>query len=157
MRCLLFFFLVFLLLTFSSCKFIKRNIFFKESALKAMMLKHKQDSVRVSDSLRFIQEEQISLENSRLDSARKEDENRKMQNSRLKYKIIVGSFTNSQNARDLSESYKSRGFNSDIINANDDSVEYVSAEAYDNQKQAMERLSVFKTTIEPKAWLYVVK
>lgn len=121
------------------------------------MLKHKQDSVRVSDSLRFIQEEQISLENSRLDSVRKEDENRKIQNSRLKYKIIVGSFTNFQNARDLSESYKSRGFNSDIINANDDSVEYVSAEAYDNQKQAMERLREFKTTIEPKAWLYVVK
>ena len=145
------------ILSFSSCKFLKRNIFSKEKNLKAMILKQKQDSVRVSDSIRFIQEEQVSLENSRLDSVRKEDENRRISNSRLKYKIIVGSFTNFQNARDLSESYKSRGFNSDIINATDDSVEYVSAEAYDNQKQAMERLREFKTTIEPKAWLYVVK
>jgi hypothetical protein len=154
MRYLLFLAFLLFCLPNTSCKFIRTNILSKETELKKSLQKQKQDSIRIADSLRIIQEEQISLENAKLDSARREDENRKILNSKLKYKIIVGSFTNAQNARDLLESYKSRGFNPDIIILNNDSIEYVSAEAYDNKKQAMERLKEFKSAIDPKAWIY---
>jgi hypothetical protein len=157
MRYIIFLILLLFSLPNSSCKFISTNILSNETELKKNLFKQKQDSIRIADSLKIIQEEQISLENSKLDSVRKEDENRRILNGRLKYKIIVGSFTNSQNARDLLESYKSRGFNSDIIISEADSIEYVSAEAFDDERKAMERLKEFKATIDSKAWLYVAK
>lgn len=157
MRYLLFACLLMFSLMGSSCKYINLNILQEKTSFSEKVLKEKQDSIRLVDSIRIIEEELLALENTKLDSVRNEDENRKILNSRLKYKIIVGSFSNFENARDLSESYKARGFNSDIIIAEDDSLEYVFVEAYDNQKKAEDRLREFKATIEPKAWLYVAK
>ena len=156
MRYLLFACLLIFLMGFS-CKFVDLNILTGRHNMSETALKAKQDSIRLADSLRIIQEDLLTLENAKLDSVMKDDVIRKKQNSRLKYKIIVGSFSNFENARDLSESYKARGFNSDIIIVEGDSLEYVFAEAYEDQGKALDRLREFKATIEKNAWLYVEK
>jgi negative regulator of genetic competence, sporulation and motility len=154
MRYLLLFSLLCIIMTHQSCKDLNLNLFSASQKAKNLALKEKQDSLRIADSIRIVQEELLELENTKLDSVRKENEKLKIRNSENRYRIVVGSFTSAQNALALAESYKSKGFAAELINAHDDGTVYVSVESYDNKSRAMERLREIKLSIEPRAWLY---
>ncbi len=66
----------------------------------------------------------------------------------------MGLLLSPQNAIDLAESYKAKGFASEIITAPDAGIVYVSIESYSDKSRAVERLREIKLSIEPRAWLY---
>jgi hypothetical protein len=80
-------FLIVLLVALPSCKYFKGG---KKADALAVLLAQ-QDSIRVSDSLRKAQNELMAIENAKIESARKVEEERLTLETKFKYNIIVGS------------------------------------------------------------------
>lgn len=148
---------MFIFIVLSSCKDLNLSFFSAAQNENSRSLKEKQDSLRIADSIQIVQTELLELENVKLDSVRKEEAKKKVQNSSFRYKIIVGSFTSSQNARDLAEAYKARGFVIEIIKVPETAIEYVSVESHETRSSAMERLKEIRLTVDPGAWLYTAE
>jgi hypothetical protein len=144
---------ILLLVALPSCKYFKSGK--KEAA--AALLKARQDSTRVADSLRKVQDDLMAIETARLDSARKAEEERMAWEKKNKYNIIVGSFITPEYAKSLAEVYKGKGYSTSIIKMEGGRFELVSAEAHDSFRQALNRLTEFQDTIEPDAWMYIRK
>ncbi len=73
----------------------------------------KQDSVRVADSIRQVQEQLLALEAARLDSIRVAEEAREA--LATQYNIIVGSSVTPEYAIAWAEEFRSRGYDAKII------------------------------------------
>jgi len=143
-----------LLVVPTSCKYFKGSGK-KEKALAA--LHARQDSIRVADSIRSVQDRLMAIETARLDSIKKADEERLAWESKFKYNIIVGSFVTPEYARGLAEVYKTKGYQPRIIKMEGSRFELVSAEAHDSFRKAVARLKEFQETIELDAWMYIKK
>jgi hypothetical protein len=154
MRHLSAFVFVALLVFLPSCKYFKGGLFGKKTNTMAILLAQ-QDSVRVADSIKKVQDRLFALESAKLDSVRKADEERLALES--KYNIIVGSFITPEYARGLAEVYRKQGYDTKIIKMEGGRFELVSAEAHDSFKKAVSRLKEFKDTIELEAWMYIKK
>jgi hypothetical protein len=149
-------FLVIFLVLLPSCKYFKsEGLFGRKKAATDLILKVKQDSTRIADSLRKVQELEMVLENERLAAAKKADEERLLSDSRYRYNIIVGSFTTPGYAKGLAEKYRSRGYDARIIIREGDKVELVSAEAHESLTKAVTRLKEFQDTVELNSWIYI--
>jgi hypothetical protein len=147
--------LIIILVCVPSCKFFKgKKLFGKKDAVMAEYMA-KQDSIRVADSLRKVQERLLAIETARLDSIRIIDENRKALAS--KYNIIVGSFITPQYARAWSDEYHNRGYDAQIIKMEGTSFELVSAETHESLRKAAVRLRQFQDTVQIDAWIYIKK
>jgi hypothetical protein len=147
--------LILLLIVFPSCKFLKSKGLFnkKERALKEMMVL--QDSIRVADSLKKVQDDLLAIESARLESERLAEEERIANENRFKYNIIVGSFITPEYAKEYAEEYKVLGYDPNIIKMSGSNFELVSAEAHNNFNEAVARLRQFQDTVQIEAWLYI--
>lgn len=147
--------LVALLVVLPSCKYFKGRGLFGRKADTMAVWHARQDSIRVADSIRNAQARLMAEENARADSLRKTGEEQIAVSS--KYNIIVGSFITPEYAKRLAENYREKGYNTNIIKMEGSRFELVSAESYDNFKQAFSRLKEFQGNIEVDAWMYIKK
>lgn len=115
----------------------------------------KQDSVRVADSIKRVQDRLLAIENARFDSIRLASEQQLALSSR--YNIIVGSFITPEYARAWAEEYRNRGYDAQIIKMEGTKFELVSAESHESIRKAVARLSQFQDTVDIDTWIYVRK
>lgn len=155
MKHLSFLVLIAFLTILPSCKFFREKGLFNKKAKTLAFLKAQQDSLRVSDSLRNVQEQLLALENAKLDSIQNTDRERMSVQSR--YNIIVGSFITPAYARSYAEEYNKMGYNTKIIKAAGSSFEFVSAESHESLRKAITRLNQFQDTVQIEAWIYINK
>lgn len=148
--------LVLMLVALPGCKYFKGKKLFGKKADTMAVWQARQDSIRVVDSIRKVQERLQAIEDARLDSIRIAEEKRALE-LKNKYNIIVGSFITPQYARDHAETYRQKGYDVRIIDMEGGRFELVSAEAYESFRKAVERLQYFQDNVEFGAWLYVVK
>jgi cell division protein FtsN len=144
-------FIAFLVLT-PSCKFFGGKAK-KEKELSVLLAR--QDSIRVADSLRRVQERMMALENAKLDSIRLAEEEIIANESR--YNIIVGSFITPQYAKDLQAEYIKQGYNAQILKVAGSRFELVAAEGHKSFRTAVDRLKQFQDTIQLDTWMYIKK
>jgi hypothetical protein len=147
--------LVALLVVLPSCKYFKGRGLFGRKADTMAVWHARQDSIRVADSIRNAQARLMAEENARADSLRKIGEEQRAVTS--KYNIIVGSFITPEYAKRLAENYRQKGYNTNIIKMAGSRFELVSADSYDNFRQALSRLKDFQSSIEVDAWMYIKK
>jgi hypothetical protein len=157
MRHLAAFLLVLALVFMPSCKFFKGKKLFGRKAREMELLKIKQDSIRVADSLKQVQEKLLAMEKARLDSINTAEEQRKAWEIENKYNIIVGSFITPEYARSLAEEYRQKGYNVRILKMEGGRFELVSAEAHSNLNKAIGRLKEFQDNIVTDAWIYIYR
>ncbi len=148
---------IILLVVLPSCKYFKGKKLFGKKADTMVAWQAKQKSIRVADSIKKVQERLKAVEDARLDSIRRADEERRAWELKYKYNIIVGSFITPEYAKDYNEEYRSRGYNSRIIKMRDSRFELVSAEAHESFSKAVARLAEFQDTVEIDAWMYIIK
>ncbi len=149
--------LILLMVLFPSCKFLKEKgiIGKKDRALAKMMAV--QDSIRVADSLKQVQEKLMAIENAKLDSLRKVEEERLALEAKLKYNLIVGSFLTPEYAKELSEEYRKMGYNPQIIKIDESNFQFVAAEAHNSFNTAVARLRQFQDTVQIDTWMFIKK
>ncbi|MFO7621216.1 MAG: hypothetical protein R6W81_08105 [Bacteroidales bacterium] len=143
-----------------SCKFIKEKGWFGagKKARQFEMLKARQDSIRVTDSLKRIENRLRALEQARIDSIRLAEEEKQSWENRYKYNLIVGSFLTPEYARDWAEEYLKMGYSETrIIKMEGTGFELVSAEAYENYNRAISRLHQYLDTVNIDTWLYILR
>ena len=148
--------LVLMLVALPGCKYFKGKKLFGRKADTMAVWQARQDSIRVVDSIRKVQERLQAIEDARLDSIRIAEEKRALE-LKNKYNIIVGSFITPQYARDHAETYRQKGYEVRIIKMEGGRFELVSAEAHESFRTAVTRLQYFQNNVEIGAWLYVVK
>ena len=147
--------LIFLLAVTPSCNFLKNKGLFGKKAKTLAALLAQQDSVRVADSIRKVQEQFLAIETAKLDSVRLEEEARQAAAKSSKYNIIVGSFITPEYAKEHAETYRQQGYDSKVFRMDGSNFELVSAESHQNLRKAISRLQQFQDTIEIDAWLYI--
>jgi cell division protein FtsN len=148
-------FLILLLAVAPSCNFLKNKGIFGKKANTLATLLAQQDSIRVADSIRKVQEQILAIENAKLDSIRQEEEVKQAAAQTSKYNIIVGSFITPEYARDHAEAYRLQGYDSKIIGMEGSNFELVSAESHQSLRKAISRLQQFQDTVEIDAWMYI--
>lgn len=150
------FILVIFLISLPGCKYFKGKKLFGKKARETELLKAKQDSIRVADSIIKVQERLKAIEDARLDSIRLAEEKRAW-DLQHKYNIIVGSFITPEYARSYAETYRQKGYDARIIRMEGGRFDLVSAEAHQSFRKAVARLQQFQDTIQIDAWLYIMK
>lgn len=115
----------------------------------------RQDSIRVADSLTAVRNRIEAAEKARIDSLNRIEQERLAYEARFRYHIIVGSFITPEYARAFNEQVKKEGYTSQIVRRPGSRFEFVSAEAHENLKRAVERLMQFRDTVAYDAWIYI--
>lgn len=157
MRQLAAFFVIILLVTLPSCKFLREKGFIGKKAKVQATFQLKQESIRVADSIKKVQNQIMAIEQARLDSLAKVEQDRLVWESRNRYNIIVGSFITPEYARIYSSDLMKKGYSTTIIKLEGTQFEMVSAEAHDNFRTAVNRLKLFQDTVAYDAWMYIIK
>jgi DNA polymerase III epsilon subunit-like protein len=146
-----------MLIFLPSCKYFKGGGLFGRKARALAIEKALIDSVRVLDSLQKVKDKLTEIENARLDSLKRADEERLAFESKHKYNIIVGSFITPEYAKMMNEAYRKQGYDPSIIKMENSRFELVSVEGHDSFRNAVARLSQFRDTVQLESWLYVKK
>ena len=149
--------LIFLLAVVPSCKYIKNKGLFGKKDRTLERLRAEQDSIRVADSIRKVQESLLVIKNAKLDSIRLKKEAQQAAINTSKYNIIVGSFLTPEYAKGLAETYRLLGYDTKILKKEDSNFELVSAESHQSLRTAITRLHQFQDTVEINAWIYIRK
>ena len=146
---------IIMLVILPSCKYFKSGGLFgkKQKALDELLAT--QDSIRVADSLKKVQDRLLALENARIDSLRRAEEERLALESR--YNIIVGAFITPEYAAGFAEEYRKLGYDAQILKLEGTSFELVAAEGHKSFRTAVTRLNAFQDTVTIDAWLYIKK
>jgi len=155
MRQLTAIFLVLIVAMASSCKFFKeKKLFGKKDRLMAEW-QAKQDSIRVADSIKHVNDSLLVIENARLDSIMMADQQQVELESR--YNIIVGSFITPEYAEACAENYRNRGYDARIIQKENSRFALVSAESHESVRRAIARANQFQDTVEMDSWIYSIR
>jgi hypothetical protein len=145
-----------LLISLSSCKFIKEKGWFGTSKADTLVAwQAKQDSIRVADSIEVEIEKMKMQEQERLDSLQAIEDARMEWESRFKYHIIVGSFLTPEYANDYLAYYQSMGYNATIVPGPKGRFNLVSAEVHESISEAIRRLAAYQDTVDFESWLYI--
>lgn len=145
-----------LLVCLPSCKFIRKKGWFgTRKAESVLVLQARQDSIRLADSLQSVIARNAAIEQARLDSLNRIEQERLAYEARFKYHIIVGSFITPEYARDFQVYIQKEGYNSRIIQKPDSRFELVSAESHESLRKAVDRLIQFRDTVAYDAWIYI--
>ena len=155
MRHLSLVFLILLLGVAPSCNFFKNKGIFGKKAKTLATLLAQQDSIRVADSIRKVQDQILEMENAKLDSIRLAEEAAQIAAQTGRYNIIVGSFITPEYARSHAETYRLEGYDTKVIKMEGTDFELVSAESHKNLRKAASRLQQFQDTVEIEAWIYI--
>jgi hypothetical protein len=155
-------FIIIILLFFPARRFLRKNGFFlfdKKTRNEALLWAH-QDSIRVADSLKRIKIESNLPQDKQQDSTfklNKEESPALARDIRDTYCIIIGTFSNAENARQAAGKYRSRGYKTSIISKtgkNGVKIELVSVKTFNNLNEATRYLREFKVKFDPGAWIY---
>lgn len=157
MRHLLLVLVLGLLIILPSCKYFKGGLHFGKRAKTLAIMKAKDDSIRVADSLQKVKDLLYKAEEARVDSMRMAEEALQAMQSKHKYNIIVGSFITPEYAKLLTEDYRKQGFDPKILQMEGSRFELVSIDAYDSFTRAVSQLEKFRDTVQLDSWLYVKK
>ena len=149
--------LIGLLIILPSCKYFKGGGLFGRKARTMAIMKAHEDSIRVADSIRKVQDRLLAIELARLDSVKKADEARLAWESSHRYNIIVGSFITPEYAKGLAEEYRKQGYEPKVLKMEGGRFELVSVEAHDIFRKAVSRLKEFQDTVQFEAWMYIKK
>lgn len=149
--------IVLLLILSPSCKKIKERGLFGKKAKTLEMLMVQQDSIRVADSLKRVENRIRAVEEARLDSILQAEQEKAAYEARNRFNIIVGSFVTPEFAQAWAEEYRKQGYDSKVIRMANSKFELVVAESYDNFSKAVQRLDQFQDTVDIDSWLYVNK
>lgn len=79
------------------------------------------------------------------------------ENTKIRFDIIAGSFSEMEKARIRARQYFSKGYAIDLIETTDRNgrkVILVSVKTFDNKDKAKKYLSEFQRDVDPTAWLY---
>jgi hypothetical protein len=146
---------IIMLVILPSCKYFKSGGLFgkKQKALDELLAT--QDSIRVADSLKKVQDHLLAMENARIDSLRRVEEERLAMES--KYNIIVGAFITPEYAKGFADEYRKLGYDAQILKLEGTSFELVAAEGHKSFRTAVTRLNAFQDTVTIDAWLYIKK
>ena len=136
---------------------MRENGLFGRKGKKLAVLLAQQDSIRVADSLKRVQNRLKAMEEARLDSIKLAEEERMLLETRQKYNIVVGSFLNHDNAVKWLEEYRNQGFDPEIIQMHDSGFELVVAESFERFSTAAVRLDYFQDEIDIDSWLFIRK
>lgn len=147
--------LIILIVVLPACKFLREKGLFGRRVDTMAVWRIKQDSIRVNDSIRKVQDRLLAIETAKLDAIRKADQERLAWESKFKFNIIVGSFITPEYARKFSSDLALKGYKTRIIKLEGTKFEMVSAEAHDNFRNALNRLKLFQDTVANDAWLYM--
>jgi hypothetical protein len=151
------FLIIMVLIMSPSCKWLREKglIGKKKKDLAEMIAR--QDSLRVADSIRKAQERLLALEQARLDSISRAEQERLEMEMKNRYNIIVGCFITPEYARGYASEFTSRGYPASILKLEGTDFEMVSAESHQSLRKAIERLRQFQDTVAFDAWLYIYK
>ena len=161
-RWLPFIFMILLLLFFHALMFIRKNGFsFSENKVRnEEILSKKPDKIQAPDSLKRTENETKVVGEIQQDSLVKydKDENHLFAgNIRGTYHIIVGSFTNTENAKLAARKYRNLGYKTNFISMagrNGIKTELVSVNTLNNFEEAVRYLSEFNRKFDSTAWIY---
>ncbi|MBN2667344.1 MAG: hypothetical protein JXR67_12595 [Bacteroidales bacterium] len=148
-------FLAMLLILPVSCKKIKERGLFGKKARTLEMLLAQQDSIRVADSILRVENRLRAIEEARLDSLIRAEQEKAAYEARQKYNIVVGSFITPEYAQAWAEEYRKMGYDPQIIRMTESRFDLVVAESHEQYSRAVRRLEQFHDTVEIDAWLYV--
>lgn len=157
MKQLAIFVIIMLLVLSPSCKFLREKGLIGRKADTMAVWRAKQDSLRVVDSILKVQARLLSIENARLDSIRRIDQERAEFENKYRFNIILGSFITPEYARSFSADLSKKGYKTRIIKLEGTKFEMVSAEAHESFRTATARLKQFQDTVANDAWLYMYK
>jgi hypothetical protein len=147
-----------ILLSISSCRYIEQKLYFRKHSLKAAIEWARQDSARVADSLKRIKAENRITGKTLTDSLINiEGKNLPAGDTVPRYYIIVGSFTNHDNAKKIAGQYSGQGYKTTIISIKRrdvGSLELVSVKTFKELRKANIFLRDFQTKYDPDAWVY---
>ena len=104
-----------LLIVFPSCNKIRERGLFGKKAKTLEILKAQQDSIRIADSIKKVQNRLSAAEEAHLDSLIQAEEERMSFEARNKYNIVVGSFITPEYAKAWAEEYRKKGYDARII------------------------------------------
>lgn len=153
----LIFLIIMTLVPLSSCRWLKEKRIFGRKADTMAIWQARQDSIRVADSLRAVQEK-IALENQRLEQERLAAEQKLEWERKYKYNIIVGSFITPEYARRLLMEFQSKGYSdARLIPLENTSFEMVAVEAHDRISTAIKRVEQFRDTVAFDSWIYIFR
>jgi len=148
-------FLAILLILPVSCKKIQERGLFGKKAKTLEMLLAQQDSIRVADSILRVENRLRAVEEARLDSLIRAEQEKAAYEARPKYNIVVGSFITPEYAKAWAEEYRKMGYDPQIIRMTESRFDLVVAESHEQYSMAVRRLEQFHDTVEIDAWLYV--
>ncbi len=146
-----------LLILSPSCNKIKERGLFGKKGKTLEMLRAQQESVKVADSLKRVENRIKAMEEARLDSLVQAEQERAAYEARNRFNIIVGSFVTPEFAQAWAEEYRKQGYDTKVIRMTDSKFELVVAESYDKFSKAVQRLNQFQDTVDIDTWLYVNK
>lgn len=150
--------LISFLLIFSSCRNIIDNRLFRRRSLKKAEQWAKEDSIRVADSLKRTLTIGDLTEGSIQDSLDfPEDEWLIGEGTKNQYCIIVGSYTEAENAVQVAEQFKSRGYQPSIVtrkNSHRITFFMVSLKNFNDLEEAEKYKNEVQSQVLSSAWLY---
>mgnify|MGYP007070673091 CR=1 FL=1 len=149
--------LIIILISCASCRWIKeKGIFGRKADTMAVWLA-RQDSLRIADSIKAVQEK-IAIEKEKFEADRLAEEQKLEWARKYKYNIIVGSFITPEYARNLLTEYQALGYkDARLIPLENTRFEMVAVEAHDNLRTALTRLERFRDTVAFDSWIYVFR
>jgi hypothetical protein len=157
MKQLAIFTVIMLLILSPSCKFLREKGLIGRGVDTMRVWRAKQDSLRVVDSILKVQSRLQSIENARLDSIKRIEQERADFENKYRFNIILGSFITPEYARNFSADLSKKGYKTRIIKLEGTKFEMVSAEAHESFRTATARLKQFQDTVSNDAWLYMFK
>lgn len=140
-----------------SCRFLEQQGLIKRKILKKALLWAEQDSARVADSLKRYGIIIKKQPETKPDSTKQNTVNQFPFGNSHKYNIIVGSFSNTENARLCSNVYLKKGYKTELMTTmsrSDIKIELVSVRSFINSFEAKKYLKKFQLEIEANAWIY---
>jgi len=150
--------IILLFIFLPSCRYLREKGIFLDKNVKLVLLKASQDTILRADSLiktgTFANN---TIEVQQDPEVRIEDEKLSGEEANNLYYIIIGSFSNPENAKLAASQYTGQGYNTSVIQTTDRNgkkIELVSARTFADYDEAAVYLKEFQSNIDPGAWIY---
>jgi len=151
-------FLISLSVFLPSCWYFREKGLFLKKDLEIPLSGGQKDSAGIADSLKKSAINSNDAEGKQPDSSFNVNKEKNPERDTVtNYYIIIGSFTNPENARSAVKQYRNKGYNTSIINSTNskgNKAELVSVATFNNPEDAVRYLRDFQSKANPKAWIY---